>query len=174
MNYLDIGCRALLTVVFAAAVTGKIRPADFAGFVASLAPIRWIGAAARRPAAVATVAAEAATILLLWIPGTTVAGYLLAVGALAAFTATLVTGLRQGTSLRCRCFGYDAGPVRPHHVARNLGLGVVAVLGLATAATTMMVTDPAGWAIAALVGAVAGLVTIRWDDLAFLLSSPTR
>jgi hypothetical protein len=25
MNYLDIGCRALLTVVFAAAATGKIR-----------------------------------------------------------------------------------------------------------------------------------------------------
>ncbi|MEV4641146.1 MauE/DoxX family redox-associated membrane protein [Actinoplanes sp. NPDC049548] len=174
MNYLDIGCRALLTAVFATAAIGKMRPGGFAGFVASLAPIRWIGAAARRPAAVATVAAEAAAILLLWIPGTALAGYLLAVGALAVFTATLVIGLRQGTTLRCRCFGYDAGPVRPHHVARNLGLGVVAVLGLAAAATTTMATDPAGWAIAILVGAVAGLVTIRWDDLAFVLSSPTR
>ncbi|GAA0444812.1 methylamine utilization protein MauE [Actinoplanes capillaceus] len=174
MNYVDIGCRALLTVVFAAAATGKVRHGGFAAFVASLAPIRWIGASARRPAALATVAAEALTVLLLWTPGTAPAGYLLAVGTLAAFTATLVTGLRQGTTLRCRCFGHDAGPVRPHHVARNLGLGAVAVLGLATTATTTMATDPAGWAIALLTGAVAGLATTRWDDIAFVLSPPTR
>jgi hypothetical protein len=175
MTYLDIGCRALLTVVFFAAATGKIRRGGFAEFVASLAPIRWIGPAARRPAAAATVVAEAATVLLLWIPGTAPAGYLLAIGSLAAFTATLVISLRQGATLRCRCFGHDAGPVRPHHVARNLGLVAVAGLGLATAATlTTTATTPAGWALAILTGAVAGLITTRWDDLAFVFGSPTR
>ncbi|MDI6104103.1 hypothetical protein QLQ12_36480 [Actinoplanes sp. NEAU-A12] len=145
----------------------------FAAFVASLAPIPWIAVASRRPVAVATVAAEATTVLLLWTPGTALAGYLLAVVTLAVFTAVLATGLRQGTALRCHCFGHDAGPVRPHHLARNLGLGAVAVLGLATAATTAMATDPAGWAIAILTGAVAGLATTRWDDIAFVLGSPT-
>jgi hypothetical protein len=169
VHYLDLACRALLTTVFVVAVAGKIRPAAFAAFVGSLRPIRWIPQHARRPVAVATVLAEATSVALLWIPPAVPAGYLLGALTLVAFTATLAVNLRQGATLRCRCFGYDAGPVRGSHIARNLVLMAVAALGLAAAVTAGPAATAAAVAIALAAGALAGLLVTRWDDLAYVL-----
>ncbi|MEU4623718.1 MauE/DoxX family redox-associated membrane protein [Actinoplanes sp. NPDC023801] len=166
MPYLELGCRALLTTVLAVALAGKIRPAAFTAFAASLAPIRGIPAPARRPLASAIVLAEATAVVLLWTPGTVRAGYLLGALLLTVFTATLAVSRWQGAAVRCRCFGYDAGPVRSSHIIRNLGLVAVAVTGLVSA-------SPAATAeplLPVAAGALAGLLVTRWDDMAFALS----
>jgi hypothetical protein len=165
VSYLELGCRALLTTVLTIAAAGKVRPAAFTAFAASLTPLRTIPAPARRPLAAAALLAETAAVVLLWIPATVRAGHLLGALILTAFTVTLAVSRRQGITVRCRCFGYDAGPVRGGHVVRNLALIAAAVTGLATASTAAT-AEPV---LPVAAGVLAGLLITRWDDMAFAL-----
>lgn len=166
MSLAQPACRALLAVVFAVAVVGKARSRTaFALFVGSLADHRWLPARLRGAAAVSTLAAETAVVVLMVPAGRP--GALLALGLLAAFTGVT---LRAGRAGDCQCFGTGAAGSGPGaFVARNVTLALAAV------AVVLLPGGPVAsgpGAVAVLSGAVAGLAVTRWDDLAYLLRRP--
>jgi len=163
---LDLFARVLLAVVFLAAVVGKSRSrqgfAEFRDSVAELAP-QWLPA---RPMAVAVVVGEAATVVLLAAPVTRFAGYALAVVLLAAFCAGIARTIHTRQTVRCQCFGAGGDVLGPRHLVRNCLLVAVAAAGALGGGA-----PPSGpVALVALVtGALLGLLTTRWEDVAFLL-----
>ncbi|WP_237102795.1 MauE/DoxX family redox-associated membrane protein [Nonomuraea sp. MG754425] len=163
---LDPLARVLLAVVFIAAVVGKTRSRQgFAGFRDSVAAIgpRWLPTG---PVAGAVVAGEAATVVLLAVPGTRLAGYALAAALLLVFCAGIGRAVLARQSVRCQCFGADGGLLGPRHLVRN-GL-LVAVAAAGALAGGGPAAAPA--TLAGLVaGAFLGLLTTRWEDVAFLL-----
>jgi hypothetical protein len=175
MTYVELGCRALLGVVFAVAVVGKARSrAAFKAFVDSLAAFGWLPAGRRRLVAIMVVVVEAITVVLVAVPVTAAAGLALAGGTLAAFTASAWRQARIGRPVRCRCFGTDGGEFGSAQLVRNGLLLATAIVGLVAAALagTGPVAVP-GAALAVALGALAGLLVTRWDDLAFVFG-PVR
>ncbi|GAA0926422.1 MauE/DoxX family redox-associated membrane protein [Nonomuraea longicatena] len=163
---LDLFARALLAVVFFAAVVGKARSrqgfAEFRDSVGAVGP-QWLPAG---PIAGLIVAGETAAVVLLAVPGTRLAGYVLAAGLLAVFCAGIARAVLAKQSVRCQCFGADGGLLGPRHLVRNGLLVAVAVVG----ALAGDVPASASAALVALVtGAFLGLLTTRWEDVAFLL-----
>lgn len=165
---LDLFARALLVVVFAGAVAGKLRStqafAEFRDSVPALAP-RWLPA---RPAAVAVVAGETASVVLLVVPATRLAGYALSASLLAAFAAGIAHAVHSRQQVSCRCFGGGGAVLGSGHIARNGALIAAAGAG---ALGAVPVPPPAAL-VALTAGALLGLVTIRWEDIAFLLRRP--
>ncbi|MFI6845161.1 hypothetical protein OG535_05950 [Kitasatospora sp. NBC_00085] len=168
MTMLQLAARALLVVVFGAALTGKARSrAALAAFTADLAGFRWLPAALRRPTAVGVIAAELVTVVLL----ATVrqAG---AVAALVLLTGFTVATLRAGRAADCRCFG----PAKP--AARGSAGGFVLRNSLLAAGALTAALAPGGdvapaLAAAALAaGVAAGALVVRWDDIAYLFQGP--
>ena len=99
------------------------------------------------------------------------AGLALVLGLVGAFTTAMVVALRRGAPLTCRCFGASAQPIGAGHVVRNALL--LAATALATAAAWLgergaPSADLAEVAIAAALGAIAGVLITRWDDLVFV------
>ena len=81
---------------------------------------------------------EIAVGVALIFPQTAVAGGLLSVILLGAFTAVMVAALRRGEAPPCNCFGaLTAAPISRRTVARNLVL-----LALALIALTLMLREP--------------------------------
>lgn len=118
-----------------------------------------------RTVAAAVVAAEyAAWMLLLLVPAL---GFALAARLLVAFTATVTGALCRGVYAPCQCFGTAARPLGRGHVPRNALLA----LGAAMGATAELLPagsgspQPAGVAVAVLVGTCAAGVTVLLDDL---------
>jgi methylamine utilization protein MauE len=165
---IDLFARALLVVVFAGAVAGKLRSgrafAEFHDSVSALAP-RWLSA---RPVAIMVLAGEAACVVLLVVPVTHLAGYALSGLLLAAFAAAVVRVIHSGRQVRCHCFGGGGGVLGRGHVVRNGLLLAAAGAGALGGAT---VTAPVAL-VAMAAGALAGLITVRWEDVAFLLGPP--
>lgn len=172
MQYLAIGCRAALALVFVLAAGGKlIGPGAFAEFTRSVIDMNAVPARFASLAAKATVTAEALTVVLVVIPlrWTGILGCALALGMTAVFTNAIVRSIRRGRQAACRCFGRTSTPLGTRHLVRNAVLMTVAVVGL--------VSSPLGASVAiagALVGAVAGLfiglVVATFDDIAQLLA----
>ncbi|MEV6923326.1 MauE/DoxX family redox-associated membrane protein [Dactylosporangium sp. NPDC051485] len=174
MQYVEVAGRAVLVIVFALALAGKVSSRSaWAAFVASLRRMDVVGEAWMRAAAVATVVAEAAIVVLALVPvrpaGT--AAFVLAAGLLGALTVAVARVVRRGAAVACRCFGVSDTPLSMQHVVRNLTLVVVAVLGLAGSLAGGAFQAPMV-AVIALAGAVAGLLVTRWDDLAALMRTP--
>ncbi len=166
MSHAVLAARALLGVVFAVALVGKVatgrRRREFAG---SLGAYR-IGPGWRRPVAYAVAAVELAVIVLLAAPGGAVPGLALALGVLAVFTVTTV---RSGSAGACHCFGAAGRGTTGSFVARNVLLTGVAVIGLGCAAAAAAgAPGRAGTVLAAGTGALIGVLVTRWDDLAAL------
>lgn len=160
---LDLFARMLLAVVFLAAVVGKVRGyAEFRDSVAAIGP-RWLPAG---PAAGAVVAGEAATVVLLAVPGTRLAGYALAAVLLIVFCVGIARAVRARQSVRCQCFGSGGGVLGPRHLVRNGLLVLVAVVG---AFSGDMAASAPATLVALVAGAFLGLLTTRWEDVAFLL-----
>ncbi|MEU6711428.1 MauE/DoxX family redox-associated membrane protein [Nonomuraea sp. NPDC046802] len=163
---LDLFARVLIAVVFFAAVVGKTRSrqgfAEFRDSVAAVGP-RWLPAG---PAAGAVVAGEAATVVLLAVPGTRLAGYALAALLLIVFCAGIARTIRARQSVRCQCFGAGGGVLGPQHLVRNGLLVAVAVVG---ALAGDVPTSAPAMLVALATGAFLGLLTTRWEDVAFLL-----
>ncbi|WP_217211873.1 MauE/DoxX family redox-associated membrane protein [Streptomyces sp. AC550_RSS872] len=176
MTYLFLGCRALLLVVFLAAVAGKARGrAAFAEFASSVVALRLLPRKASRAAAAAVVGTEAAAAVLLAFPATALAGFVVAIGLLVAFVTGIVMALRGGRAVPCRCFGASATPLGPVHVVRNLALTAVGLAGLAAGLTSSAWPAHAGGvAVTAATAAIGALILIRFDDLAFLFTDPKR
>jgi hypothetical protein len=125
--------RALLVVVFAAAVLGKLRTgsdgmAEFTRWVGSL---RVLPSSLSRPAAYATPAIEAGIAVLLLLPWTQTAGFACAAALLAAFALATWAVHRRGIRAACRCFGQSTAVLGPRHVARDTLLTLAALGGLA-------------------------------------------
>jgi hypothetical protein len=165
---LDLVARALLVVVFAGAVAGKLRSArafgEFVDSVAVLAPA-WLPA---RRVGTLVVAAEGVAAVLLLVPVTRLAGYALSVLMLAAFAIGIARVVHKGQRVRCSCFGGGGGLLGRGHIARNTLLIAAACAG---ALGGTAVTTP-GALVALTAGALLGLVTVRWEDIAFLLHRP--
>lgn len=175
MQYLAIGCRSAVTVVFLLAVAGKtLGSGAFAEFVRSVGQMRavpgsWVMAVAR-----ATVAAEALVALLMIAPtGSSVTvGFGLAAVLTVLVSVTVVRVLRSGRRTVCRCFGRSNRPIGIEHLVRNAVLLLLALTGL--------VSNPrGGWTTGTgltpviLAGLFIGLIIASFDDLTHLVLPDT-
>jgi hypothetical protein len=172
---MDVVARTLLFGVFVFSLAGKVRGraayADFADSVAALwpGPRRWI-----RVVSVATVAAEAAVVVLLVAPATAVAGLLAAAGILAVFTAAILSAVHRRERAPCRCFGRSDTALGTPHVVRNAVLLLVSLLGLVGAAADTPARHPGGMALALALAAVALLLVLRFDDVVAVVAPRSR
>lgn len=163
---LDLFARALLAVVFLAAVVGKARSrqafAEFRDSVAAIGP-RWLPAG---PAVAAIVVGEATTVVLLAVPGTRLVGHALAAVLLILFCAGIARAVMARQSIRCQCFGAGGGLLGPRHLVRN---GLLIAVAAAGALAGDVPTSAPAMLVALVAGAFLGLLTTRWEDVAFLL-----
>ncbi|WP_306744762.1 MauE/DoxX family redox-associated membrane protein [Saccharothrix yanglingensis] len=155
-------CRALLFGVFLVALVGKAR--DPGAFADSVAVLSRTSRRTSRVLAVAVVATEAAVLVLLAVPATVPAGFVLAAALLLVFAAGIAWALHRGHRAPCRCFGASATPLGRVHVARNLLLACTGTL--APVADTPPPPEPGAVLVGLLVAAVGVLVVTRLDDVA--------
>jgi hypothetical protein len=169
--------------VFAASSIGKLSSRRaYRSFRDQLAETRLVPKSMGRAAAASLASTEAAVALaLLAADGLTIsaapgAAWLAesALIAAAAVTLTLALGVaavvRRGTTARCACFGAQLGrPLGPVHLARNLSLLAVVCAGLVAAPLAAGRPSLPTAALAAVAGAIAALLFVRWDDIAELL-----
>lgn len=160
MPYIEVGCRAVLGLVFLAALAGKATGwRAFVSSVPGLAP----GLPAA-PVAVAVLAGESAAVALLALGER--AGFVLAAVMPAAFATAILLALRRGSTATCRCFGVTAAPLGRAQIVRNLLLIAVAIIGWVTPGGSV---ELAGVALALVAAAVLAAVLVLFDDLADLL-----
>ncbi|MEY9928793.1 hypothetical protein ABH926_003432 [Catenulispora sp. GP43] len=98
-----------------------------------------------------------------------VRGFALAVVLDAGFLAVIVRVLRSGTSAACMCFGGTQREFGIRHVARDVLLGAVALIGLAGTAGAHQeggagVSAPA-WALSAVTGVLGAGVLVLLDEI---------
>ena len=171
MRYVEVAGRVLIGLVFVVAFAGKASGrAAFEAFVRSLRHLEVAPAAAVRWLAPAVVAAEAgvAVLVLVPLPGTGFAGFLLAAVLLSAFTVAVIRSLRQGNRAPCRCFGASTAPLSGRHVWRNAALILTSVLGAAATLAPGGIA-PAPALVAAAGGLVGGAVAVAFDDIVGVL-----
>ncbi len=165
MDYLRAACATLIAVVFAASSVSKLR--DFRGFARSVPALVPMPANAVVPVSVAVVGAEAGAAVLVVVPATATAGFVLASLLLLAFAASIGTALRRGRPATCRCFGTADTPVGPRHLARNTVLLCFAAGG---AFAPEHLPPVAGAALAVAAGGVAAVLVIAMDDIAVVFA----
>jgi len=161
MSYLALGCRALLVLVFAAAVTGKAR--DPRGFVASVTGLRLLPSRWSPVVAAGAVAAEVGVVVALLLGR---AGFAAATVLLLALTGVVAVAVARRTAGACRCFGRTGQPLGRRHVARNVVLLAVAVTGLLAGPPSAV--HPGGIAVSVTAAVVAALLVVTMDDLVSL------
>ncbi|MEU5427842.1 MauE/DoxX family redox-associated membrane protein [Streptomyces olivoreticuli] len=167
MGCLALGLRALIGVVFLASFVGKVSGRGaFDRFVSSVRDMRVLPARSARSVARSVVTAEAAVCVTLATPVRAVAvgGFMLSGVLLTVFAAGILLSLRQGVRTPCRCFGASVSPLGPGHVARNLTLTAVAVVG-AVAVPAAGATAPGGAALSVLTGLLLGGLVTALDDI---------
>lgn len=165
--------RALLVLVFAAALVGKLRDPGAepgAGPVQELgrwvAGLRIVPERMAGPAARAVLAAEGASVLLLLTPWTVLPGLVLAAGLLGVFAAAAWSVRRRGIRATCRCFGRSDAPLGLRHVVRDALLGLAALAGLAGSGLGAPAVP--GLALGAGCGFLLALGAVYLDDIAML------
>lgn len=174
MQYVAIGCRLLIAVVFIASASTKlVGPTAFGAFARSVRTMRVLPAAWSRPVAYLVVAAEVLSALLVLVPLAlpAVAGFVVAAGLLAAFAVGITINVRRGDRTPCRCFGKSTTPLGPLHIFRNIFLICAAALG-ATASVLPGGVDWGGAAVGAIAGIVLAALVVALDDIADLFRSP--
>jgi hypothetical protein len=169
--YVVVACRCVLAAVFALSAAGKVRgPRRFADAVASF---RMLPARAVRPVAYGFLAGEAGAAVLLCVPATVVAGFVLSAALLAAFTAAVGQALARKLNVPCPCFGASLAPVGPRHVVRDAVLVAVAGFGLAGALGPDQASAAPGGVVVAVAAAAVVVLLVRFaDDLAELIRVP--
>jgi Methylamine utilisation protein MauE len=171
MQYVAIGCRAALVIVFLIAVTGKVAGrGSFREFTDSIVAMRVIPTHAARLAASASVTAEALVVVLAASPFKVpaIAGCALAGLLSITFSAAIAVSLRRGNRAPCRCFGRSATPLGARHLARNVILLAVSVAGTAASLGTGGVHAAAA-VVAAGAGLFAGIAIAAYDEISELL-----
>ncbi len=167
MEYVAIGCGAVLVVVFAVAVVGKARGAGaFRAFAHSLVETRLVTRRWRTGAAAGVISAEAAVVLLLVTPGAAGPGFAVATTLSAVLTGAVALTVLRRVRASCLCFGARPSPMGWSHVFRNAVLAAVGGLGHATAtAAPWPPVRAEGAVVAVLAGTAGALLLIRLDDL---------
>jgi hypothetical protein len=177
------GAALTLWVVFAVSAAGKVRSVRRQrAFAASLRPLGILPDRLVAPTALAVTGAEVAVALGLGcVPLALAAGAPVQPIATAALTgaavllAVLTTGvalaLRRGSGAPCACFGATERPLSRRHLVRN-GLLLLLAAGGAASADHLpgAAAEVPSAALAGLVGAVAGLLLVRLDDLVDLFA----
>jgi hypothetical protein len=167
-------CRLTLICVLAVAGFAKLR--DRRQFATALRDFTFLPAAARPALAVLVPVAELLAAVLLAVPRTLYAGLALAAGLSAAFTAVAVSTMLRGGSAGCPCFGSKTTvPMGPWHVARNVTLTALAVVGGVVALTQGTTTPLTAPALTVAIAAAAFLTTLAvlTDNLAAFFSPGT-
>ncbi|WP_440102577.1 MauE/DoxX family redox-associated membrane protein [Streptosporangium sp. H16] len=174
MEYVLVCCRLLVGVVFVVSAAGKVRTrgayASFRAAAGELAPRLPLVPRALVPPAV--VVGELAAAVLLAVPSTVGAGFVIAVVLLAAFTVAIATAVRLRRHVVCNCFGPSSTPVGPGRLVHNGALlvaslaGVVLCFGTASASVAL---EPAGVAAAAVIGLVGAALVLLAEDMTELL-----
>ncbi|MGP3934221.1 MauE/DoxX family redox-associated membrane protein [Nonomuraea sp. KM88] len=173
MQYVALGLRCAISLVFLVAVLGKLRSKNAFGRFAGSVPDVLPGLPSRVTVAVgaAVVAAEASVVVLLVAEGTAPAGLVLAGAVLLTFCAAIGRVIRTGARTPCRCFGATASPLGGRHLIRNLLLVLAAAAGVAAHREAPPDSlHPAGAVIALVAGAAAALAVVLLDDLADLFA----
>ncbi|EOD65073.1 MauE/DoxX family redox-associated membrane protein [Amycolatopsis vancoresmycina] len=165
MEYLRAAGVALIAVVFAASSVSKLR--DFRGFARSVPVLVPMPAGWVTPVSVVVVAAEAGSAVLVAVPATATAGFLLASALLLAFTVAIAASLRRGRPAPCRCFGVSETPVGPRHLVRNSVLLALTLLG---ALAPGPLPPLAGAVVAFGAGVVVAVLVIAMDDIAVVFA----
>lgn len=167
MQYLVIGVRCLLGLVFLASVISKVAGAGaFDAFLTSLRGMSVLPPALARAAAWGVVLGEGGVCGLLAVPEpwAAVGGFAIAAGLLAMFACGIALSTRQGVHVPCRCFGASTVPLGRPHVARNVVLAGLAVLG-ETCAQADGTVQAGGAVLAVCAGLLFGGLVVRFDDL---------
>lgn len=175
MQYVALGCRALLGVVFLVAVVSKLSGRGaFAEFKRSVDSMRLVPTSLGSAAAVLTVICEALITILLAVPirATGLAGFSLAAVLLAIFAVGITFSVRRGNTQPCRCFGRSSTPLGRLHVWRNIFLVFAALVG--SIATTLPAgpVELAPTIVALFGGIIAGTIVVSLDDIAYLFGPP--
>lgn len=173
MIYVTVACQTALAGVFLFSIASKVRSRRaYEEFVSAVIAMQVLPQLWTRPAALATIAGELTTVVLLAISATVPAGFIVAAGLLTVFTAAISTAIRRGRRAPCRCFGASATPLGRLHIVRNLALVAACLVGLSSALDSAgSVPHPGGLIISLGVAAIAALLVLRVDDLANLLGS---
>jgi len=170
--------------VYLASSTAKLRRRSaYQSFRAGLTETGLVSGRSLPAAAAALAGCEAlVTVSVLAAAGLTAANAtgaaavtVCALGLAIALTSVLAAGiaviLRRGTRARCACFGSASDrPLGRPQLARNLGLLALLVAALACAADGHGQPPAGGATVAVIVGAVAGILLIRFDDLVALFA----
>ncbi|MBF9131290.1 methylamine utilization protein MauE [Plantactinospora sp. S1510] len=174
MDYLEMACRVLLGVVFLVSAGSKLRNRSaFDAFAVGLRDTGLVSAGNARRIGVLTVAAELGVVLLLVVPATVPAGYLLAGALLAVFVGGIGLMMRRGVSAACPCFGVSTTRLGGRQIIRNVVLLTVAGTGLVAglAGSGVGAGQWAGLLLAAVTGAIVALIVVRLDDIVDLFAS---
>jgi hypothetical protein len=175
--------------VFGASAFAKVRSRDaYRQFLAGLSPTSLI-APSRLPLVAAVLAAAelavasglavAALLVMMSSPAartTSLTSLLAGAALISVLTIGVAVVVRRGVSARCACFGASSGhPIGVAHLIRNTLLLAAGIAGLAISwiSGNWQVTA-AGAGIAVLVGMVAALPIVRWEDLADLFRTAPR
>jgi len=171
MQYVLIGLRSLIALVFVISLASKLRSRHaFDEFLAATVrlspwpltagPARWLAAG--------VVTTELATVLLVSVSATTPIGFAVAAALLLCFCGAILLALRRGERAPCRCFGSAEQPLGYPQVARNLVLLAAAALGLAGGWLPAASPDLPGVLLAVGAGALAATVVAAADDITSL------
>jgi hypothetical protein len=172
MTYLELACRSLIALVFCVSAISKIRTVGtFSDFNAWLAGMPVVPKRGHTAAAVVFVGGELLIVGCLIIPAANGLGFLLAAVLLVAFSAGIYLAMRQELRQPCLCFGVSTLPLGWPHIARNVGLFCVALVGFL--ATGSVGARPAGIAISVSAALVLALLFIFFDDLVDLFLETT-
>ncbi|HET8684389.1 MAG TPA: MauE/DoxX family redox-associated membrane protein [Micromonosporaceae bacterium] len=177
MEYLVVGLRCLLGLVFLVSAVGKVRSqASFTGFVDSVRRFDILTLRQVKPVAIAVVATEATVAILLAMRYTVTLGFLLAGGLLGVLTGAIAVVVHRGTPQSCRCFGVASAPLGRRHLVRNTLLVLASVFGVAGSVGVVAPgsAHPGGVALAVACGVALALLVMRFDDIVDLFVTPTK
>jgi hypothetical protein len=174
MIYFFIGCRAALALIFVVACISKVQSvSSYRAFHESLKDVG-LPPALQRIASVVVPAVEGLTLLLLVVTRTGRWGLVASAVLLSSFTLGISVARARGRVVRCRCFGASDSPAEGGHIARNVALLGIALIGIVTGLAAKGQPEPANLILAIGLGLIAAALFLRWEELSFLLTSPSR
>ncbi|WP_156893637.1 MauE/DoxX family redox-associated membrane protein [Actinokineospora enzanensis] len=156
--------RALMVVLFAAAVVGKVASRRrWRAFVVSIEALRVVPGRVTRAVAVGTLGLEGCVAVGVGVSGTHRVGLGVAGVALLGFAGLAVSARRRGVRAPCACFGGGSRPLGYAHAVRDVALGVIA--GVAVVVDTGGGVSFESGLVAVAGATVVGAVAVLFDDL---------
>jgi methylamine utilization protein MauE len=171
-GYLLMFCRWSIGLTFLASAAGKAW--DLRTFRQAVVDLTGLPAGVARPAALATVAAEALVVLGLAVGHAGLpAGFALATVLLLMFSGVLIGALRRKVAVSCNCFGARERSISWYDVARNVALLACCGAGEWSHAVADHRQPPAtGIALTGLMACCFCLIVTNAEDIVEVLRKP--